>query len=258
MPHFFYRWRILQELAGFKIKVKCPLCKSITEVFVPKDDLINCPGGILRIPIEHDTPEHHILVLDIDPNGFVRGSYIIRKYYAEEKIPVLDIITIIGIDNLSKLIGWGLSHDKLFVYGEDIDIARWTKTFIALIFRPKTKLATSESEAKVILNIFNVKPPKFNVDLIKSRVKMAARMRQNKSVISFLRHEVSRYVKYLDLFEEIITKTKKKLSLNDLIAKTKNELNKREVKFLLAILKSKGINVTDKVSVTEIKIAELF
>ena len=65
-------------------------------------------------------------------------------------------------------------------------------------------------------------------------------------------------MKYLDLLEDIITKTKKEAITQRLNRKNKKRAKQRRSKFLLAILESKGINVADKVPVTEIKIAELF
>lgn len=240
------------------ICIRCPLCNKKCEIFVDREEVENDPSGIVRVPIEHDSPEPHILVVDIDSSGFPRGIYIIRGYGGLERIPVADVIRSIGLENFARLLCWLLIYDNVCLYGYDEDTARLLRMLLSCIFSG-AKRFVSEDKAEKKINIFNVPMLEFNIDLIVRRIKTAiSSIRDHKSLAAYIRHEVQKYADFLEVLEKIMKQSARKLTMEDLIKMTDNELGKEEIKILLAILRARGISVEDKVIVPEFRITEVF
>lgn len=226
------------------------------EIFVDREEVLNDPSGILRIPIEHETPESHMLVVDVDASGFVRSAYLIRKYITIENIPVIDAIKITGIKNFSRILGWLLAYDNIYLYGHDKEIVKWIRIVLTHVFGSDNKIV-SESKAKIRIDVFNVKAPDFSVDIIERRLKIGIdNIKNNKALVAYIRNEILKYVKYLSLFRKHLLSVKK-ASIKNLVKLTNNELGEYEVKLLMAILKLQGIDVDKKVSCPEIKMIDL-
>ncbi len=240
------------------IKVKCPFCGSENEIYVDKEEIAKDPSGIVRIPIEHDVPQPHILVVDVDSHGLIRSAYLIKGYAVLERIPVFDIIDAVGIDNFAKLLCWLLTYDDIYIYGRDPSIVKLLRALLAYVFGGQRKIAIEE-KARTKLNIFNTPQPEFSIDLILRRLRSAMRnIKDPKSLAAYLRHEIRKYLDYLRIFERVLKETTRKLTIKDLIRLSENKLRDDEVKFLLAILRMRGINVEKKVLIPEFKITEIF
>mgnify|MGYP000020465167 CR=1 FL=1 len=240
------------------IKVKCPFCGGENEVYVDKEEIAKDPSGIIRIPIEHDAPQPHILVVDVDSHGFIRGAYLIKGYAVLERIPVFDVIDAVGIDNFAKLLCWFLAYDDIYIYGRDPSIVKLLRILLTYVFEGQRKIAIEE-KARMKLDIFNIPQPEFSIDLILRRLRSAMRnIKDPKSLAAYLRHEVGKYIDYLGIFERVLKETTRKLTIKDLIGLSEDKLRGDEVKFLLAILRMRGIDVEKKVLIPEFKITEIF
>lgn len=244
------------EQKKFHLKVKCPYCGVEDEVIINRNEILSSESGILRIPIEHEEPEPHMIIIDIDATGFIRGTYLIKKYVPIQKIPVLDAISVIGPEKFARILGWGLLTKNLYIYGDDPELVDWTRKIIAYASDGDIK---TDDENGTRIYLFNPPLPDFSVNLLKSNIESALkRIKENKAMAAFLRHEIKKYLRYLDTLAEIVKSAKKKLSLKDLTKATNQELSPVEIKFLLMILMTKGTDVAKKVKISEVKIVELF
>jgi len=248
----------LSKTQGYFIKVKCPFCNRESEIYIDKEEIARDPSGIIRIPIEHETPEPHLLVIDIDLHGFVRGAYLIRGYAVLEEIPVFAMINIVGMENFAKLLCWLLAYDNVHIYGFDQELVKSLRILLAYIFKGRKKLVPEE-KARIKIDVFNVPFLEFSIDLIIRRLRFAIdRVKDSRSLVAYLRHEIGKYLDCLQVFEKVVNETAKRLTIRDLIQITENKLRDDEVKFLLAVLRAKGIEVEKKVTVPEFKITEIF
>ncbi|MCR8471302.1 MAG: hypothetical protein NDP23_06240 [Crenarchaeota archaeon] len=241
------------------VKITCAFCSTENEVCINKAELENEPSGVIRIPIEHVTPQPHLLIVDIDVHGTLRGAYIIKDYSLLEGVLMGEILDTIGISNLSKLLAWLLVYDEVDLYGRNPDVTKLISTFLSHVFGNARKISLGKEKARVRLDVSNIPEPEFSLSVINRRLQSAVKnIKSSSSLIAFLKNEFERYVTYINVFEEALKSTKRRLTMDDFIRISEGKLQRDEIKLILAVLKARGIDVSRKVEIPEFKIAELF
>lgn len=248
-----------QNSRAVVVKIKCPSCSLENEIYIDSTEFERASGGLIRIPIEHVVPQPHILVVDVDIYGTPRSAYIIKDYSITGGISISAILDAIGIDNLSKILAWLLIYDDVDIYGHDPNIVKLVLMLLNQIFEGFKKVSTNRKDAKVRFNIFNVPRPSFSLDLINRRLRLAIKnISDPSSLIAFLKNELIKYLTHIEIFEKVIEEVESPLSLSDLARISGSNLLEEEIKFILTVLKAKGVNLSRKVDIPEFKVTELF
>lgn len=239
----------------FKIKIKCPLCGVEEEISVKTKDVIENPAGIVRIPIEHQNPIPHILVLDIDSNGFIRGAYLIKRYIDIENVPIRDTILAVGLKNFARIIGWILGGYNIVFRGSDEQLIRNLKAMLRFIFG---EIAMKNAN-KVLLDPLNVKELPYSVELIERNINSALRsIADDKALMSYIKNEISKYANTIEKLMEYLNSTKERVTFNELKQRVGSELSDYELKFLIAILTFIDPKMRKKIDMPEVRITDLF
>jgi len=76
-----------------KISFRCPVCSELIEIKVSKASLDNAPAGVLTLPIlhEHESFGPHLIVISVDPHGFVRSGYLYRHLIKVSRGEILEL-----------------------------------------------------------------------------------------------------------------------------------------------------------------------
>ncbi|MCR8453648.1 MAG: hypothetical protein NDP13_01490 [Crenarchaeota archaeon] len=69
------------------LSFKCPVCGEVVKFTVEEHKIKNDPSGVYTIPLLHNPPNYspHLIVISIDPHGFVRSAYLYKQLYVIEK-----------------------------------------------------------------------------------------------------------------------------------------------------------------------------
>ncbi len=76
-----------------RISFKCPVCSELIEIKVSKASIDNAPAGVLTLPIlhEHELFGPHLIVISVDPHGFVRSGYLYRHLIKASRGEMLEL-----------------------------------------------------------------------------------------------------------------------------------------------------------------------
>jgi len=233
------------------IRIKCPACGEQTEVIVSPEDFRNALSGIVRIPIQHEHPTPHLIIVDIDRYGFVRGAYIYRRVIQPTEIPIGEIINSLGIEKTTYILYYFLRFDRLKAVGrsELVDKVR----LLAQVLAEPRKLG----ESKNVVDVDRIRKPKATIQPLRQILLQSLRLKANDAKAEWIRGEYKRLKEGLKELEEIF-ETKATWTLDTLLRSLKTSINKDELRLLLDIMEDKGYRVSKRIRNAEYKIKGLF
>jgi len=233
------------------IRVKCPVCGEQTEVTVSSEDFQNALSGIVRIPIQHQHPTPHLIIIDIDRYGFIRGAYIYRRVIQPTKIPVGEAIDVLGIEKTTYLLYYLLRYEKLRLAGKR-EIVDKAKLLIHVVGE-----TTKIGESKNVINIDKIKKPRATIQPLRQIVLQSLRLETDDAKAEWIKGEYRRLKDGLKELENVF-ETRKSWTLDELLKSLKTGINKDELRLLLDIIEDRGYKVSKRIKNAEYKIKGLF
>ncbi|MEX0567918.1 MAG: hypothetical protein Q6363_002020 [Candidatus Njordarchaeota archaeon] len=237
------------------LTIKCPECGRDVHVIIKPQDFEDSLSGLVRIPIEHSEPSPHMLILDIDQSGFVRGAYLYRYISKPRIVKIGGLIENLGIKNLAYILYYLLKGDKIYLHGDEKTIKMISD--LAFLLGEKNIIVSNKNEAKERIDIKKIKKPKATMRPLLQIVLRAANLSSDDARTEWIKKEYSKLKEGLELLKDIIA-TKNSWTLDSLLVEIKADVNKDDLRLLLDILENKGYKVSTKIKDTEYKIKSMF
>ena len=93
-----------------RLVIRCPVCHEVFAVSVDWEKVKSDPSGVLTLPIIHEAEGYapHLIVISIDPHGFIRSAYLYRKLIKpetafEDRSKVADMLKLCKEDAISLI-----------------------------------------------------------------------------------------------------------------------------------------------------------
>jgi len=233
------------------IRIKCPVCGEQTDISISPEDFQNALSGVVRVPIQHDRPVPHLIIVDVDKYGFIRGAYVYRRTIQPTQIPVGEIIDALGLERATYILYYFLRYDKLKITGkkELVDKAR----LLSYVLDEAEKIAESSN----IINIDKIRKPKATIQPLRQILLQSLRLKTNSAKAEWIGGEYKKLKEGLRELEEIF-ETRPSWTLDMLLKLLEGSINRDELRLLLDIMEDKGYKVSKRIRDAEYKIKGLF
>ena len=236
------------------IRVKCPVCEEKTEITISPEDFENALSGIVRIPIRHEYPIPHMIIVDIDQYGFVRGAYIYRKIIRPTTIPIGEVIDILGTERTTYLLYYFLRYEDIIgIHGRD-ELVKNARLLAQLVGEAnKVQVAGTKN----IINIDKIRRPKAAIQPLRQIIVQSARLQTDDAKAEWIRGEYNRIKNGLKELEKVFD-MRKSWTLDSLLRAIKANINKDELRLLVDILEDRGYKASRRIRNAEYKIKSFF
>lgn len=244
-----------EALKPISLIFRCPECGKNVEVYIKPQEFVDSLSGIVRIPIEHKKPSPHMLILDIDQNGFVRGAYLYRYKPKVHMIPIKEIMDYLGIENLAYFLYYLLKGTKIFLHGDNKAI-KMAKQFANLV-NERDIIVSDKREAKEKINPKKIKKPKAAIRSLLQIISRIANLSSDDARSEWIRREYTKLKKGLTRLKNIIN-SRDSWTLDELLSEIKMNINKDDLRLLIDILEDVGCRISAKIKDIEYKIKSMF
>lgn len=242
-------------LKPISLSFKCPECGRYVHVSVKPQEFVDSLSGIVRVPIEHKDPSPHMLILDIDQNGFVRGAYLYKYTPKLHVAPVKEIMDYLGIENLAYFLYYLLKGTKIFLHGDDKAI-KMVKQLASLV-NERDIIVLNKKEAREKINPRKIKKPKAAIRSLLQIISRIANLSSDDARSEWIRREYTKLKKGLTRLKNIIS-SRDSWTLDELLSEIKMDINKDDLRLLIDILEERGYRVSAKIKDVEYKIKSMF
>ncbi len=237
------------------LKVRCPLCSTVEEVLIKPEYFKDSLTGIVRIPIEHREPSPHMIIIDIDQHGFIRGSYLYRKKISPTTIKIGEVISNLGVEKVAILLYYLLMADHIFLKGKSKELNSAKK--LVVLLDEESKLTTSPSKETISLDIEKTRKPKATLHPLRSIIIHSNGLSTDDAKAEWIRGEYQRLKKALNELVDVLSMDRK-WTLDELCESLASDVNKDDLRLLLDILEDRGMRISNKIRDAEYKVKSLF
>ena len=237
------------------LRIKCPVCNTVDEIVVKPEYFEASLAGIVRIPIEHRTPTPHMIIVDIDQHGFVRGSYLYRETIRPTTVRIDEIIHNLGEERIVYILYYLLRSEKIYLKGKEADISNVNR--LLTLLNETHKLVMKPDKSVFSINLDRLKKPKAALRPLRQIILYTNGLSTNDAKAEWIRGEYSRLKKALEELRDVISMDRK-WTLDELCGSLVSKINKDDLRLLLDILEDIGYRVSSKIKDAEYKVKSLF
>lgn len=233
-----------------EIKIKCPVCQKDIYIRLTERDFENSPSGIIRVPVEHSDPYPHILIVDVDSTGFVRGAYLYKKIMKKTMYQVSQIIDKLGEERAVMILFNLLLHDKITFEGRE-ELVKEAKELVEML-EETNKLGNQGKK----INIDKTTPPKAAIYVLRQIIRLSKRLPTDSAKYEWIKGEYSRLKRGLEAVRSLLVQ-KRKWTSAELIKNVDVNLSKDDLRLIIDILDLKGLDASRKLKDKEYKVKGL-
>lgn len=244
------------ELAkGEEVQVffRCPVCKKTYAIMVDSNYLKKAEGGITSIPFEHGEPPH-LLVIQVDTFGMVRGTMVYEKPKVEAtgRFTLKEIVDSLGSDLMATITFWYLANRRAKPIGADKDLTDKVNFFLDDFLKP----VLGNTDESINLDINDPKKPYVTLEPL-VRIFKPIQTGKVKLAEFWIKRELERLREGLDTLNKL-HRSRKTYTKSDLLGILGAKFRYDEIILLIETLRYRGLDVDSVFDVKEIKIKRLF